>query len=365
MLYLCSRNNINCILISAPIIKAIAGAVSSILVFIVVQGFYNLVKKNKTRRRTSSNESPVTKASPDVCRSVDNQVEMQKCPICGKYIEQNSVFCRFCGSKIMSNKVTFNKTQRKLLHILTNFVSFLVGIFISATIGYAIYLFVDSNTTDLVNVYSEQYILPPIFAYLIFSIISILSKLGRKPKSYRTISFAILFLIVIGCWSYFGCTDMFLQKEREKNILRINRTFIDCSLGEDLSSVESKIRRKKISFEERDVRGRKLMIMRNIEYGKYTLDSLGFAFFNDRMYKATMFFHISSFEDFEKDLTYHELIKLFDEKYLRYSQGYIYTDDSTQIECSHNTSNNFNTYVVAVSYYDKKSGSHEDFQKGF
>ena len=170
----------------------------------------------------------------------------------------------------MSNKVTFNKTQRKLLHILTNFVSFLVGIFISATIGYAIYLFVDSNTTDLVNVYSEQYILPPIFAYLIFSIISILSKLGRKPKSYRTISFAILFSIVIGCWSYFGCTDMFLQKEREKNILRINRTFIDCSLGEDLSSVESKIRRKKISFEERDVRGRKLMIMRNIEYGKLT-----------------------------------------------------------------------------------------------
>ena len=158
---------------------------------------------------------------------------------------------------------------------------------------------------------------------------------------------------------------MFLQKEREKNIVRINRTFIDCSLGEDLSSVESKIRRKKISFEERDVRGRKLMIMRNIEYGKYTLDSLGFAFFNDRMYKATMFFHISSFEDFEKDLTYHELIKLFDEKYLRYSQGYIYTDGSTQIECSHNTSNNFNTYVVAVSYYDKKSGSHEDFQKGF
>lgn len=78
-----------------------------------------------------------------------------------------------------------------------------------------------------------------------------------------------------------------------------------------------------------------------------------------------MFFHISSFEDFEKDLTYHELIKLFDEKHLRYSQGYIYTDDSTQIECSHNTSNNFNTYVVAVSYYDKKSGSHEDFQKGF
>ena len=151
MLYLCSRNNINCILISAPIIKAIAGAISSILVFIVVQGFYNLVKKIKTRRRTSSNESPVTKASPDVCRSVDNQVEMQKCPICGKYLEQNSVFCRFCGSKIMSNKVTFNKTQRKLLHILTNFVSFLVGIFISATIGYAIYLFVDSNTTDLVK----------------------------------------------------------------------------------------------------------------------------------------------------------------------------------------------------------------------
>ena len=47
MLYLCSRNNINCILISAPIIKAIAGSVSSILVFIVVQGFYNLVKKIK------------------------------------------------------------------------------------------------------------------------------------------------------------------------------------------------------------------------------------------------------------------------------------------------------------------------------
>lgn len=71
--------------------------------------------------------------------------------------------------------------------------------------------------------------------------------------------------------------------------------------------------------------------MRNIEYGKYTLDSLGFAFFNDRMYKATMFFHISSFEDFEKDLTYHELIKLFDEKYLRYSQGYIYCDIAKDI----------------------------------
>ena len=34
-------------LISAPIIKAIAGAISSIFVFIVVQGFYNLVKKIK------------------------------------------------------------------------------------------------------------------------------------------------------------------------------------------------------------------------------------------------------------------------------------------------------------------------------
>lgn len=187
--------------------------------------------------------------------------------------------------------------------------------------------------------------------------------------------------MVIGTWCYLGKRDMSTarviqqklleewQEMRYRKIHGINRTFLGCTLGETVQNVRSKLDKKGIAYSMKSVHKRNILLIKKIEYGKYDLDSLVFGFYRNKLYKAQLYFHIASYEDFNNDATYRHFAKFLKEKYWSdYGvMGYTncYQNSITQVSLWTNKSNNYSSYVVRLTYYDRTSGSEQNYNQGF
>ena len=205
------------------------------------------------------------------------------CCHCGRQIEYESHYCRFCGSPQSKewNRLTIITKKVKLWLIV--FSKFLIGSILAWCIGLLVCLLIDSQTKDVVN--GWYYCLPPTIAFIFwFAFKSFIKKKITKNFNIKIIS--TLTIIVVGFWSIVAFYDIKKQKEKEqeqeelfaKQPNNINRTFYSCSLGESQNSVVNKLLEQGYDLEYSQSFGKDVLSIREVTYGAYNVERLSFVF---------------------------------------------------------------------------------------
>ena len=377
----------------SPLYDGIIGALS-VLMFGLLWGIFkfivylfknriSILEKCKTLfKRITNNSMNTTNKTDNHVESITTQDTETTtvftenhglfCKKCGKAVEIDAVYCKYCGAKlegisyfriaggIMPTKETLKKILRCLLKwILIAGVCMLFGMsycLLWEELGYEI---VDQNLSYIEG-YS-YYVLPPFVAYCVYSYMSNHYSLHKKTKLLLAISLTFIVTSLIA-WITWDCVE---REKREYERYKINRTFLYCTFGDSMLEVQKKLEASYRHYEFYNSSFGKSIRMTNVSYGAYKIDTLCFNFHNDSFFRTYMNFSDLTEEDINNDLTYYDLRDMLWEKY----RGAIsrFFDDQTEITIDryfdedhygHRTN-----YRVVLVYYDKQAQEAVDYKE--
>lgn len=382
-----------------PLYWGIVGGIGALICYLLYLGtgfVIGLIKINLTKKRTKGKfqESPNIENSKELNLSNDNHYTMEKdakrssvtsntvenpkliereklCKLCGKPLPKDAIYCCYCGADQREKVSKIMKTLKRvkgtsLSNVFRCFLRFIFVLALCAAIG-GIPAFICNQIGgyDVVPLC----IIAPTAAFIIYLLIAFAYNLKKKTKN---ITVLVLSFIVISLWgiSIYGSLE---DKER-KNIEylemeeshRVNRTFLNCSFGSSYSNVLKTLHNKDIAYRINS----DTIIIDSINYGNYTLNSLKFMFYKDKMYKVVLHFKTREKEDPDQPWTYNNLADMLNKKYERdysekqYDNVVRFSDDHTKVRLWH-ADWGMGEYGVSLVYYDKDSGYQEHQEKGF
>ena len=159
-----------------------------------------------------------------------------------------------------------------------------------------------------------------------------------------------------------------IERERIENIPIINRTFLNCELGDTTNVLETN------EFPNEFIEGRVEkshgynINLKNIRYGNYNLSKMNFFYYNSKLTEVIMQIDIT-YDDWENHWTYDKIIKMFNKKeYWKdysfdYNNAKQYYDKFTRLKVGYYAKDG--NYFVLIKYYDETSGYEEMLESGF
>ena len=326
----------------------------------ISQKFMNITSKTNTSAEPSSAKEPETTTTVTENRGLF-------CKKCGKAVEIDAVYCKYCGAKlegisffrnaggIMPAKETVKKVLRCLLKwVLVTGGCMLFSILYCLLWKYMGYRIDNPSICDMDRL---SYSFSPIVAYCIYRIICYFYSLHKKLRVLLVISLTFIVTVFIA-WQTWDCVEKY---ERYK----INRTFLGCTFGDSMLEVQKKLEASNKHYEFYNGSFGKSIRMTNVSYGAYKIDTLCFNFHNDSFFRTYMNFSDLTEEDINNNLTYYDLRDMLWEKY----RGAIsrFFDDQTEITIDryfdedhygHRTN-----YRVELVYYDKQAQEAVDYEE--
>ena len=159
-----------------------------------------------------------------------------------------------------------------------------------------------------------------------------------------------------------------IERERRENTPKINRTFLNCELGDTTNVLETN------EFPHEFIEGRVEkshgynINLKNIRYGNYNLSKMNFFYYNSKLTEVIMQIDIT-YDDWENHWTYDKIIKMFNKKEywkdnsFNYNNAEQYYDKFTRLKVGYYAEDG--NYLVQIRYYDKTSGYEEMLESGF
>ena len=164
-----------------------------------------------------------------------------------------------------------------------------------------------------------------------------------------------------------------LERERIENTPIINRTFLNCELGDttqirEANDWSNEYWMEHLSFITISKDATKVTTaLKNIEYGKYNLSRMDFFYYKDKLTEVKMQIDIT-YDDYTYHWTFNEITDMFTQKgyndvYYRYSNVKQYHDKFTRVKVGYYVEDG--NYLVQITYYDKTSGYEKMLESGF
>ena len=181
---------------------------------------------------------------------------------------------------------------------------------------------------------------------------------------------------------FYGCYVLYdewlddIERERIENTPIINRTFLNCELGDTIQVKAANNWTIEYYHEHLDyirVEGNnRYVVLNNIPYGEYDLEKMSFFYYKDKLTKVIMVIN-TTYEDQENKWTFKRIYKMLDKKYPResnyseYNNLKLFSDKYTSIEVWNSIEEypTSNECCVKITYYDKTSGYEEMLESGF
>ncbi len=313
--------------------------------------------------------------------SEDNHQDTTLCKQCGKQISAVALYCSYCGASQKRAPSTLIKLSQKLKDssllntLIKKFVRFTLVLALLALLG-GIFAFIcyeigGSDDNQGVCVFS------PIAAYLLYRLLHYAYKFSRKKKQ---LIITMLVLLVSALWGLCIADSIsqdalrLAEAQRLEEMHRVNRTFLGCSFGDKATKVSETLRKyipnNLLPPTRLSGNGIDKIWLEDIQYGDYTLNSISFMFYRDRLYKVVMDVQTSENESYSDLWTYNHLSTILSKKYeidysaRRYDNTENYCDDHTAVILWHATYE-MGEYKVKLTYYDKDSGYKEHQEEGF
>ena len=314
--------------------------------------------------------------------SKDNHQGVISCKQCGKQIQAFAQYCSYCGANQSRTPTTLRRITNKLkdLSFLNNLVkklmSFMLILALLAILG-GIIVFICHEIGFRDTEESTICVFAPIAAYILYCLLNYVYKFNAKKKLFVITT---LVLLVIALWGDFITRsireDASRRAEAQKveEMHRVNRTFLGCSFGDNSSKV-SEILRKYVPnhlHPATSISGSGIdkIWLEDIQYGDYTLNTISFLFYQDRLYKVVMNVQTSKNESYSDLWTYNNLSTMLSKKYEKdysarqYDNTENYCDAHTEVKLWHATYG-MGEYKVTLTYYDKDSEFKEHQEEGF
>ena len=159
-----------------------------------------------------------------------------------------------------------------------------------------------------------------------------------------------------------------IEMERRENTPKINRTFLNCELGDTTNVLEIN------EFPNEFIEGRiekshgYNINLKNIRYGNYNLSKMNFFYYNSKLTEVIMQIDIT-YDDWKNNWTYDKIIKMFNKKEywkdnsFNYNNAKQYYDKFTRLKVGYYAEDG--NYFVLIKYYDETSGYEEMLESGF
>lgn len=311
----------------------------------------------------------------------DNCQNVTLCKQCGKQIQAGALYCSYCGANQGRTPTTLRIISQKLKDLsfvnalVKRFVGFILILMLLALLGGIIAFICNkiggSDVNQIVCVYA------PLAAYILYSLLHYAYKFNHKRKNLIIIT---LVMLVLALW-VICITDSISQvasrraeAQRIEEMHRVNRTFLGCSFGDNASKVSNTLREyvpnRLLPNASYSGSGIDEIWLENISYGDYTLNTISFLFYQDKLYKVVMNVQTAEKESYSDLWTYNHLSTMLGKKYEKdysarqYNNTESYCDDHTAVKLWHSTYG-MGEYEVTLTYYDKDSGYKEHQEEGF
>ncbi len=167
-----------------------------------------------------------------------------------------------------------------------------------------------------------------------------------------------------------------IERERIENTPKINRTFLNCELGDTtkiLNAINWTVeqRTEYIGYIKINGDGTEITYaLNNIKYGNYNLSKMKFFYYKDKLSEVIMEIDIS-YDDWSNEWTFDKIIEMFNKK--EYEEDFYYNrkyrntkqyhDKFTRVHVGYYEEDG--KYFVRIKYYDKTSGYEEMLERGF
>jgi hypothetical protein len=311
----------------------------------------------------------------------DNHQGVTLCKGCGKQIQAGALYCSYCGANQSRIPTTFEKISQKLKDLsflnalLKRLVGFILILMLFALLGGTIsFICHEIGGSDANQVAS---FFAPIAAFVLYRLLNYAYKFNHKRKNLIIIT---LVMLVLALW-VICITDSISQvasrraeAQRIEEMHRVNRTFLGCSFGDNASKVSNTLREyvpnRLLPNASYSGSGIDEIWLENISYGDYTLNTISFLFYQDKLYKVVMDVQTAEKESYSDLWTYNHLSTMLGKKYEKdysarqYNNTESYCDDHTAVKLWHSTYG-MGEYEVTLTYYDKDSGYKEHQEEGF
>ena len=323
----------------------------------------------------------VNREEQHVINDEENHQDTTLCKQCGKQISTVALYCSYCGASQSRTPSTLRKLSQKLKDstflnaLVKKFVRFILVLALLALFG-GIFAFIcneigGNDENQGICVFS------PIAAYLLYRLLHYAYKFSRKKKQ---LIITMLVLLVSASWGLCIADSIrshSLRQAEAQRIVemhRVNRSFLGCSFGDDASKVSETLRKyipnNLLPPTRLSGNGIDKIWLENIQYGDYTLNSISFMFYRDKLYKVVMDVQTSENESYSDLWTYNHLSTMLSKKYeedsdaQQYKNTENYCDYHTAVQLWHATYG-MGDYKVTLTYYDKDSGYKEHQEEGF
>ncbi len=194
---------------------------------------------------------------------------------------------------------------------------------------------------------------------------------------FSTISIlAVITTISLVVYEMYEDKQREIERERIENTPKINRTFLNCQLG-DTTKVLNAInwtveqRTEHIGYIKINGDGTEITYaLNNIKYGNYNLSKMKFFYYKDKLSEVIMEIDIS-YDDWSNKWTFDKIIEMFNKK--EYEEDFYYNRKYRNTEQYHDKFTRVHVgyyeedgrYFVQIQYYDKTSGYEEMLESGF
>jgi hypothetical protein len=314
--------------------------------------------------------------------SEDNHQSVKSCKQCGKQIQACALYCSYCGANQSRTPTTLRRISYKLkdLSFLNTLVKRLVSFMLILTLlallgGIIVFICYEIGFQDTEE--SLVCVFAPIAAYILYRLLYYVYKFNAKKKLFVITT---LVLLVIAFWGMFITRSIRedasrrAEAQRIEEMQRVNRTFLGCSFGDKSSKVSETLRKyvpnHLLPATRLSDSGIDKIWLEDIQYGDYTLKTISFLFYRDKLYKVVMNVQTADNESYSDLWTYNHLSTILEKKYEKdysdrqYSNTEYYCDAHTKVTLWHATYG-MGDYKVTLTYYDKDSGYEEHQEEGF
>ena len=336
--------------------------------------FTKIDNENKTRSNLNVDREQLHEV-----KNEENDHDAALCKQCGKQISAVDLYCSYCGTSLNRTSSTIIKLSQKfkdlsfLNTLIRGLVRFILELVLFALLGGIFSLIcyrigIKSDYDQVVCIFA-----PPT-AYALYRLFHYAYKLNHKKK-LLIITFFVL--LVLSLWGIV-LADNIRQAQRLKEMTRVNRTFLGCTFGDNSKEVLETLRKyvpdqllpsMMISISDGPLEQIDKIWIENIQYGNYTLKTISFKFYRDKLYKVIMDVQTSKNENHSNLWTYENLSEMLGKKYKRdlsakkYNNVENYCDNHTSVKLWHTPK--MEEYKVMITYYDKDSGYNEYQEEGF
>ena len=167
-----------------------------------------------------------------------------------------------------------------------------------------------------------------------------------------------------------------IERERIANTPKINRTFLNCELGDttqirEANDWSNEYWKEHLSYITISEDATKVTTaLKNIKYGNYNLSKMNFFYYKDKLSEVIMEIDIS-YDDWSNEWTFDKIIEMFNKK--EYEEDFYYNRKYRNTEQYHDKFTRVHVgyyeedgrYFVQIKYYDKTSGYEEMLESGF